>query len=136
MTDAIASETTERNKALLQEAYAQAAVGNGAFFVPLFAEDIAWTTIGSTRWSKTYHGIAELRAMFARLYALLEGKHLVLAERFVAEGDFVVVQARAQSTTKAGQPYHNAYCIVHRLVDGKIKEVVEYCDTALIAAVL
>ena len=38
--------------------------------------------------------------------------------------------------TKAGQRYDNHYCFVFRVVDGRLKEVVEYLDTALVDAAL
>jgi ketosteroid isomerase-like protein len=60
----------------------------------------------------------------------------VSAQRFIAEGDMVVVEARGRGTTKAGKPYDNTYCMVFRLANGKIEEVIEYSDTALIQAVL
>jgi ketosteroid isomerase-like protein len=47
-----------------------------------------------------------------------------------------VVQCHGRVTTKAGRPYHNTYCHVCRLADGKLIELTEYCDTALVAAAL
>jgi uncharacterized protein len=43
---------------------------------------------------------------------------------------------RGDNVTKAGKPYNNEYCFVFRLSDGKIREVKEYADTALVDAVL
>lgn len=40
------------------------------------------------------------------------------------------------NVTKAGVPYNNTYCFVFRLADGKVREVTEYMDTALVAAAL
>ena len=48
----------------------------------------------------------------------------------------MIVEARGDNVTKAGQQYNNEYCFVFRLSDGKIKEVKEYADTALVEAVL
>jgi hypothetical protein len=56
--------------------------------------------------------------------------------RLIAEGDVVVIEVQGANTTKEGKAYHNAYCNVIRLEGGKLKELVEYCDTALIDAVL
>jgi uncharacterized protein len=38
--------------------------------------------------------------------------------------------------TKKGQPYNNVYCFVIRIADGKMRELEEYVDTALVDAVL
>jgi ketosteroid isomerase-like protein len=128
--------TAELNKQLLKAAYAEAAQGKSELFRGLFRDDVTWSKIGTTSWSKTYTGRAELRAMHERLYALLDGPHLVSAQRFMADGDVVVVEALGKAMTKAGKPYNNSYCMIYRLAAGRIAEVKEYCDTALIDAVL
>ena len=56
-------------------------------------------------------------------------------DNVIAEGDYVVVQSRAQGRkTKSGKDYNNTYCMVYRIVDGRVKEVTEYCDTELVTA--
>ena len=54
----------------------------------------------------------------------------------MADEDHVVVEARGDNMTKSGVPYCNDYCMVYRLRDGKIVEIREYCDSALVEAVL
>jgi uncharacterized protein len=56
--------------------------------------------------------------------------------RLTAEGDTVVVEARGHNTTKEGKAYNNVYCNVLQLEHGRLKEWIEYCDTALVDAVL
>ena len=58
------------------------------------------------------------------------------AQRFIAEGDHVVVEARGNNTTNSGLPYNNAYCFVIRMSGGKLREITEYMDTELVSAVL
>jgi ketosteroid isomerase-like protein len=48
----------------------------------------------------------------------------------------VVVECRGRSTAKAGIPYNNNYCFIFRLAEGRLKEVIEYMDTQLVATVL
>ena len=50
---------------------------------------------------------------------------------FIAEGNQVVMRARGRATAKSGKPYNNSCCIVAR-IDGKIREMTDYVDTALI----
>ncbi len=57
-------------------------------------------------------------------------------ERFIAEGEYVVMQAQGRATALSGKPYNNTYCIVCRIVDGKVKEMVDYVDTELITSAL
>ena len=125
------------NKRLLQHVYAEMAKGNSAPFVESLADDVAWTVIGSTPWSKTFHGKeAVLRDLLGALRSRLDGRITMHAQRFVAEDDLVVVEARGNSKTKKGQPYNNTYCFIYRLEDGKVKELTEYIDTELVRSAL
>jgi ketosteroid isomerase-like protein len=47
----------------------------------------------------------------------------------IAEGDIVVMEFDAAFTTFEGEPYHNQYCLVVTVRDGKIAEVREHADT-------
>ena len=136
MTTANQTDPAKRNKQLLETAFAEAAKGNNRLFSALFADDIVYSKIGTTDWSKTYRGRPEVFGMFRRLLDVLDGPHITIAHRLIAEDNVVVVEASSRSRTKAGNPYENTYCLVYRLDDGMVKEVKEYCDTALIEAVL
>lgn len=126
-----------QNKQLLQHVFAETAKGNGRPFVEALADDVNWSIIGSTAWSRTYRGKqAVLGELLGPLNAQLADGNRISAQRFIAEGDCVVVEARGHSLTKAGEPYHNSYCWIFRLVDGQVVELTEYADTALIDAVL
>jgi ketosteroid isomerase-like protein len=129
--------TAAQNKQLLQNIFAETAKGNGRPFVQALADDVSWTIIGSTAWSKTYRGKqAVISELLAPLNAQLANGNRISAHRFIAEDDCVVVEARGHNVTKAGEPYPNSYCWVFRLVDGRVVELTEYADTALIDAVL
>jgi ketosteroid isomerase-like protein len=125
------------NKALLQKVFAETAKGNGRPFVEALADDVRWTIIGGTAWSRTYEGkravVEELLRPLAEQFA---GPNLVSAERFIAEGDLVVVEGRNHSVTKAGPAYPNRYCWVFVMRDGKVADITEYTDTQLIADAL
>jgi len=129
--------TTAQNKQLLQNVFSETAKGNGRPFVAAMAEDVSWTIIGSTKWSKTYNGKnAVLAELLGPLNAQLTNGNMITAHRFIAEDDHVVVEGRGHNVTKAGVPYENTYCWVFRLAEGKVVELVEYTDTALIEAAL
>ncbi|MDD9942090.1 MAG: nuclear transport factor 2 family protein [Myxococcales bacterium] len=136
MSDPAPHSPSAANKQRLAYAYAEAARGNTQPFWELLSENAAWSKIGSTAWSRTYTGISEIRAMLARLREQLDGPHVVLADHLIAEGNHVVVQAHGRATTKAGHAYNNTYCMVYQFAGGRIAHVQEYCDTALIDAVL
>ena len=129
---------TMANKQLLQDIYAQISRGNLQPLLDSMADDIEWTIIGSTALSGTSRGKQEvidklLKPIRARL---ADGPIVFQPDRFIAEGEYVVMQARGRATAASGKPYNNTYCIVARIVDGKVKELVDYVDTELITSAL
>jgi len=125
------------NKKLLQHIFSELAKGNSRPLVESMADDFNWTVTGTTRWSKTYAGKqAVLEGVLAPLRERLTPPIIVVGDRFIADEDYVVVEARGQNMTKRGVPYNNMYCFVFRVANGKLLEVTEYMDTQLITAVL
>jgi ketosteroid isomerase-like protein len=125
------------NKQLLQHIFAELSNGNSKPFFDSLDDDVTWTIIGTTRWSGTYRGKqAVLSDLLRPLRAQFGDQYTATALRIIAEGDHVVVEGRGRVTTKAGMPYHNTYCWIYRVADGKVLEVMEYMDTQLVAAVL
>lgn len=125
------------NKKLMEEIFAGLEHRNGTLLIDSMSDDFRWTCIGTNKWSGTFDGKeAVLRDLLAPLRAKLMERSRTVAHRFIADGDYVVVEARGDNVTKPGKQYNNEYCFVFRLADGKIREVKEYADTALIDAVL
>lgn len=125
------------NKALLQSIHAELAKGNSRPLVEAMAEDFTWSFRSSGVWSGAYRGKrVVLEQLLGPLTAQFGDQYTSTAQRFIAEDDYVVVECQGRVTTKAGKPYHNRYCFIYRLADGKLKEVTEYMDTALAEAVL
>ena len=125
------------NRQIIEEIFAALATADSRLFVERMADDITWTVKGQTPWSKTYRGKdAVLKDLLGQLRARLADRYRATAERIIAEGDYVVVQARGQATTTTGLPYNNEYCFVYRLENGLIKEVTEYFDTQLVVTAL
>ena len=130
-----AMKNTAENTELVRRIYDGLAQKNAELFVASMADDYSWTVTGTTKWSKTYSGkktvIAEL---FGTLREKIAGPTKTIAERIIADGEFVVVEARGDNVTKTGKPYCNRYCFVFRVDNGKLKQVTEYLDTELVAA--
>jgi ketosteroid isomerase-like protein len=125
------------NKQLLQHIFAELAQGNSRPLVESMADDFQWTVAGSSRWSGAFKGKdAVLNQLLGPLRAQIDGRIKTMPLRFIAEDDFVVIEARGNNTTKAGKPYNNHYCFVARLGDGKLREITEYMDTELVSSVL
>ena len=129
--------TTADNKALVQRIHAELDKGNGQLFLDNLADDARWTLEGSTPWSRTYAGKAAIREELLKpLFAQFAGRYVTKTERIIAEGDRVVVLFSGDVPTKAGKRYNNRYCYIYRLEGGKVKELTEYFDTALVQEAL
>lgn len=125
------------NKQIMQDVFSELAKGNGKPFVDSMAEDFCWILTGTTRWSKTYRGKEAVRKeLLAPLFAQFADRYTNTAQRILADGEYVVVECRGRVTTKAGKPYHNAYCYVIRMAGGKMEELTDYLDTALVESAL
>jgi ketosteroid isomerase-like protein len=128
---------TADNKRLVEHIYVEISKGNLAPLIESLAEDVEWTIIGTTELSGTFRGKQEvLERLLGPLGAALDGHVVFTFERFIAEGDFVVMQAHGEGTAKTGRPYNNTYCIVCRIVDGKVLQMTDYVDTELITTAL
>jgi ketosteroid isomerase-like protein len=127
----------DQNKAVLAAVFAETAKGNGRPFIDALAEDVQWTIIGTTPWSKTYVGKGSvINELLRPLGEQLGGASVITASKFIAEGDFVVVQATGHNATVRGERYENTYCWIIRMHEGKMRELTEYADTQLIESVL
>jgi ketosteroid isomerase-like protein len=121
------------NKEIIRNMFAELSKGNGQAFLDRMADGVRFTIIGNTRFSGTFNGKQEfIEKVLRPLSAELEGGLTITPENLIAEGDYVVMQARGNSRTKAGGTYNNTYCQVFRLANGKVQEVTEYLDTELV----
>jgi hypothetical protein len=121
------------NKKLIQDMFAELSKGNAQAFLNNMADNVKFTIIGTTKYSGTCNGKQELISKVLQpLTAQLEGGLTITPENFIAEGDYVAMQARGKSNTKSGGTYNNIYCQVFRLANGKVQEVTEYLDTELV----
>ncbi len=50
------------NKQLIQHVFAELAAGNAKPFTDVLADDVCWTIIGTTPWSRTFAGKAAVLA--------------------------------------------------------------------------
>lgn len=121
------------NKKIVLDFYEAGARGDMDACFALLAEDVAWTNIGTTRFSGTYTGKQALsEGLLGPLFSQLQAGISSQVERLIAEEDFVVAQTSGTAETIDGVPYNNVYCQVIRIRDGRIAEVKEYMDTALV----
>lgn len=129
--------TTENNRATISAIWAAMEQGDGSLFVEAMAEDFIWRMMGTTPWSGTYIGKADVRGrMLKALYAQFGTPYRSKPSRIHADGDFVIVECQGEVKTKQGRDYNNMYCFVIRMRDGQMKELTEYFDSDLVNEVL
>jgi uncharacterized protein len=125
------------NKRVVESFYEASGNGDIVTLRSLVGDDLKWTSIGTTPFSGTIVGRETvLTLMMNVVFELFTNGIKPTVHRLIAEGDSVVGQVTAEAETKNGQAYHQCYCHVFNLRDGKIVEVTEYLDTALCNAVL
>jgi|SRR5215471_14971089 len=126
------------NKQLMRHIFAELAEGNSKTLIDTMDDKIRWRISGDSAWSKTFDGKqAVLTELFGLLQAKIATRLRILAYRFIAENDLVVVEARGKNNiSKAGAPYNNSYCFIFRIAEGRVQEVTEYSDTELGLATL
>jgi ketosteroid isomerase-like protein len=128
---------TASNKKLIQEIFAAAghpdpAVRDRALFAGSLADDAIWTVTGQYSWSRSFAGKPSiLNDLHGHVRTRLAERTRTIAHRFMAEGDYVVVEAKGDNVTREGVRYDNDYCLVFRLDGGRIREIREYCDSVL-----
>ena len=120
------------NKKLVQQIYTDAANRSGTTFIDNVADDVRWVVTGQYSWSRTFEGRdAIVNDLHGHVRSVLAERARTVAFNFIAEGNYVVVEAKGDNVTKTGVRYDNDYCMVWRLQDGRIKEIREYCDSVL-----
>ncbi len=129
--------SAEANKKLVQQVYADAADRSGTTFADHLADDASWIVTGQYSWSHEFRGKdAILNGLMGHFRSFFAERPRTVAFNFIAEGDYVVAEARGDNVTKAGQRYDNQYYMVWRIENGRIKLIKEYCDSALVERVL
>ncbi|MGI3168087.1 nuclear transport factor 2 family protein [Pseudooceanicola sp. C21-150M6] len=125
------------NKGLMQRIFARLAEGDGSLYVDHLHEDAVMVVTGDYSWSGRFEGKARiLRDLYGHLRNVTSGVSRTVPVRFLADGDWVVVEARGEMRARDGTPYHNQYCLMYRLEAGMIVEAREYQDSALCERVL
>lgn len=125
------------NKKLLQDVFDQLAAGSTRAMSDAMADDFRWVFPGEWSWSGVWEPKQVVVERLLRpLMDQFTGGYRSEADLILADGDRVVVQARGRAVTKRGEAYEQTYCFIFRVRDGRLTEVVEHCDTALVERVL
>ena len=125
------------NKKLVQQVFADSASRSGTTFADNLAEDAIWIVTGQYSWSHEFRGREAIQnGLMGHFRSFFAERPRTVAFNFIADGDYVVVEARGDNVTKTGLRYDNQYCLLFRIENGKIKQIKEYCDSTLVERVL
>ncbi|WP_116810941.1 nuclear transport factor 2 family protein [Steroidobacter cummioxidans] len=131
------TSVTESNRAIVTGIMEALSRGERQPFADAMADDFTWHMIGTTAWSGTFVGKAEVRQrLIVPLFTQFGSRYTNTPKRILSDGEFVMVESRGDVTTKTGKPYCNTYCMVIRMRDGKLVELTEYLDTELVTSAL
>jgi len=129
--------SAEANKKLVQQVFADSADRSGTTFADHLADDASWIVTGEYSWSHEFKGREAIQnGLMGHFRSFFAVRPRTVAFNFIAEGDYVVVEAKGDNVTKAGLRYDNQYCMVYRIENGRIKQIKEYCDSTLVERVL
>ncbi len=127
---------SEKNKALVREAYGAISAGDVDGFMDRLADDVEWYFIGSHKFGRTFRGKDDIMSnLFESLGSVLTSTIQLEIKQLIAEGDKVVSEMQGTSRSTDGKDYNNTYCIILTVTDGKIQEMREYLDTELVTEV-
>ena len=128
--------TADTNKQLVRAAFEALGRSDARPLYELMRDDFAWIIEGQSRFSRRYEGKqAVKRDLLTPLFEAFATPYRFTIDEIIAEGDRVVVRGRREVQTRAGKDYNNSYCFVLRLEGGKLVEMREYLDTALVERV-
>jgi len=114
-------------------------------FEAVMAPDIVWTVPGTSPVSGVHRGLEAVnRDFFDKCWGAGDGRgggvqgldsdyglKLEVEQVVALEDGRVLVTCSSDARGKNGLPYNNGYCWIIRVRDGKIAELLEYCDTVM-----
>jgi ketosteroid isomerase-like protein len=123
-----------QNRKLIDDAFnAWVVRGDRTAFNNLLADDLQWTVIGTSPVSGHYNSKREfLERAGARMAEKLATSIQPTVRHVIADGNMVALVFDGRASGKNGTVYHQTYCWVLRVEDGRIREGTAYLDTELI----
>ncbi|MFQ6392413.1 nuclear transport factor 2 family protein [Nocardia sp. KC 131] len=124
------------NKKLIEHIFDRMAEGNTQAMSESMAADFRWTFPGNWSWSGSWEPKVVVLEELLRPLMTQFTEYRSTADFIIAEDDRVVAQISGHGITTRGEPYEQTYCMIFRLANGRLTEVIEHCDTALVERVL
>ena len=128
----------DQNKQLVEHIFHAWEGGDIRPLIEAMDDEFQWIFPGTWSWSGVW-GPKDvvIEALLRRaLGSQLTGPFRQEADFVLAAEDRVIVQSRGHGRTVSDKAYDNTYCFIFRVRDGKLTEVIEHCDTALVDRLL
>jgi ketosteroid isomerase-like protein len=126
------NETNAENAALVRRALEAFNRADTERFLGYFSDDMRFWMNGNHQFSGAVVGKNAFVELVGRVAAGLAKMINLEVENLIAAGEWVVVECAGRATTVRGEPYDNRYCMLWRVRDGKLVELKEYNDSALV----
>lgn len=125
--------STEDNRKVVIDFFGYISAGDIESATALLSDQMSWTLTGTTPLSGTYTPLKSVQEDFLGPFMeMVEDGHIEMdLQETVADGDRVIALLKGKAKGKYGD-YNNTYCHVFRVSNGKIQDVTEFCDTAMI----
>jgi uncharacterized protein len=124
--------TAQTNKLMMQGIFEAIGRGDRTAYSDALDDDLVMQVMGSSSWSQTVRGKAKvLDVFFGHVSSRLNRRNATKPIRYLADEDWVVIEAKGDMIAVDGRPYQNDYCLHYRIANGKIVEMKEYMDTVL-----
>jgi uncharacterized protein len=103
-------------------------------FFDRVADDVNWTVMGTHPLADTYRSKTSFtHATFDRLKPLMRSGVRLHLQRLFIDGETMIAELQARSTTLEGAAFDNHYCWICRFEGERIVEVRAYLDSAMVA---
>ena len=118
---------------IVQQWFDHISAGEAEAAFALFADDIVYDLKGTTPVSGIYRGLDQLvNEFFVPWRKQIDGDLVVHVDEMIGDGERVVVLGHGEAMTVFKVPYNNDYAFVFTVKAGKITQVVEFLDTAMV----
>jgi uncharacterized protein len=125
----------DNNSLIIRTFLAELGTGSLDKAVSYLTEDAMWAIVQTSR--GTSISKPQLKARLAGMRASLKDNVLQLKPiNFIENGHSVAVEVESYAVTNLGKVYENKYCIIFKMVDGKIADIREYNDSLHVTEIL
>ncbi len=127
------SETSQESGRIVRGALEAFNGGNTETFLSHFSDEMRFWMVGSHGFSGPVEGKSAFVELVGRVAAGLSEMITLDIQNFLPAGQWVVVESLGKAKMLSGERYDNQYCMLWRVVDGKIVEFKEYNDSQMVA---